>query len=112
VDIGHLGGHGNQGKQNALITTTKATTNRPRWHGRYRPRCLFLLAWPLSSSFYLLALRSPLLYWWPPLLPLVAELVLDYLVTDMQNVHVTDPTVFLIIVFLASTKRIDSRKHS
>jgi len=46
------------------------------------------------------------------LLPLVAELVLDYLITDMQNVHVTDPTVFLIIVFLASTKRIDSRKHS
>jgi hypothetical protein len=56
--------------------------------------------WPLSSSFYLLALRSPLLYWWSPLLPLVAELALDYLVTDMQNVHVPDPVVFLIIVLV------------
>jgi hypothetical protein len=34
------------------------------------------------------------------LLPLVAELVLDYLVTYMQNVHVADPTVFLIIVLV------------
>ena len=33
---------------------------------------------------------APLLYWWSPLLPLVAELVLDYLVTDMQSVHVPD----------------------
>jgi hypothetical protein len=30
----------------------------------------------------------------------VAELVLDYLVTDMQNVHVPDPVVFLIIVLV------------
>ena len=34
------------------------------------------------------------------MLPLVAELVLDYLVTDMQNVYVPDPVVFLIIVLV------------
>ena len=30
----------------------------------------------------------------------MAELVLDYLVTDMQSVHVPDPVVFLIIVLV------------
>lgn len=30
----------------------------------------------------------------------MTELVLDYLVTDMQNVHVPDPVVFLIIVLV------------
>jgi hypothetical protein len=41
-----------------------------------------------------------LLFSWSPVVILVAELVFDYLVSEMQNFHVPNPVVVLTIVLV------------